>query len=152
MNIDVVRYNSQEGFTDGLMLINGEFQVHTLEDEFRSKKVFGETRIPKGRYKVALRTEGGFHNRYLNKYGKDFHKGMLHVLDVPNFEYILIHVGNSDDDTAGCLLVGMTNSADDAAFIGGSTSAYKKIYPIVRDAILKGEDVYINYYDSVYEA
>ncbi len=152
MDIDIVRYNSQDDFTDGMLFINGEFQVHTLEDEFRTNKVFGETRIPKGRYKVELRTEGGFHERYLNKYGKDFHKGMLHVVDVPNFKYILIHVGNDDDDTAGCLLVGMTNSADDAPFIGGSVQAYKKIYPLVRDAILKGEEVWVNYYDSIYEA
>ena len=151
MDIDIVRYNSKEEFTDGMFFINGEFQVHTLEDELRTKKVFGETRIPKGRYKVELRSEGGFHQRYLNKYGEDFHKGMLHVVDVPGFEYILIHIGNDDDDTAGCLLVGMTNSADDAAFIGGSSQAYKKIYPIVRDAILKGEDVFISYYDSIYE-
>ena len=39
----------------------------------------------------------------------------------------------------------MTNNADDSAFIGGSTQAYKKIYPQVRDAILNGEDVWINY-------
>ena len=43
----------------------------------------------------------------------------------------------------------MTNSADDAGFIGGSSSAYKKIYPIIRDAIMKGEDVYINVYNNI---
>jgi hypothetical protein len=152
MDVDVVRYNNQEEFTDGLLFINGEFQVHALEDEFRTKKVYGETRIPKGRYRIQLRTEGGFHERYSNKFGEDFHKGMLHIVEVPNFEYVLIHIGNDDDDTAGCLLVGMTNSADDAPFIGGSKAAYVKIYPIIKDAILRGEDVWINYYDSVYAA
>ena len=151
MEIDVVRYNSQEDFTDGLFLNNGDFQVHTLEDEFRNKKVYGETRIPNGRRKVELRTEGGFHERYLKKFGSEFHKGMLWIKDVPGFEYVLIHIGNDDDDTAGCLLVGMSNNADKKGFIGGSVEAYKKIYPIIRDAILKGEDVYINFYDSVYD-
>jgi hypothetical protein len=101
MEIDVIRFNSKEDFTDGLLYINGEFQVYTLEDEDRTVKVFGETRIPNGRYQVKFRNVGGFHERYLKKYGADFHKGMLWVKNVPNFEYILIHVGNDDDDTAG---------------------------------------------------
>ena len=147
MDIDVQRYNSQEEFTDGLFFINGEFQCHTLEDEERTVKVFGETRIPNGRYKIELRLEGGFHNRYQKKYGSDFHKGMLWIKDVPNFEYVLIHIGNDDDDTAGCLLVGMANNEDDAGFIGASGQAYKKIYPKIAEALLKGEEVWINYKD-----
>ena len=147
MDIDVIRFNSKESFTDGLMYINGEFQVYTLEDEQRSVKVFGETRIPNGRYNVALRNIGVFDSKYLKKYGADFHKGMLWVKDVPNFEYILIHVGNDDGDTAGCLLTGMSNNADEKGFIGGSTEAYKKIYPPIRDAILSGEEVFITYKD-----
>ena len=147
MDVDVIRFNSKEDFTDGLLYINGEFKVYTLEDEERTIKVSGQTRIPNGRYKIALRTEGGFHNRYLKKYGAGFHKGMLWVKDVPNFEYILIHVGNTDDDTAGCLLTGMSNNADAAGFIGGSTDAYKKIYPEISNALLNGEDVWINYKD-----
>ena len=147
MDIDVIRYNSKSDFTDGLIFINGEFQVHTLEDEKRTVKVFGKTRIPNGKYKLGLRTEGGFHQKYLKKYGANFHKGMLWVKDVPNFDYILIHVGNTDKDTAGCLLVGMTNNADDVGFIGGSTDAYKKIYPEISNALLSGEGVWINYKD-----
>jgi hypothetical protein len=147
MNIDVIRYNSKSDFTDGLLFINGDFKTHTLEDENRSSKVFGKTRIPNGRYKIKLRKEGGFHNNYLNKYGSTFHKGMLHITNVPNFEYILIHIGNDDGDTAGCLLVGMTNNADDVGFIGASSVAYKKIYPTISNALMKGEEVWINYKD-----
>ena len=151
MDIDVIRYNSQLDFTDGLILINGEFMAHTIEDEGRTEKVYGETRVFSGRYPVGLRTEGGFHERYLEKFGSNFHKGMLWIKNVPEFEFVLIHIGNDDDDTAACLLVGMSNNADSVGFIGGSTQAYKKIYPIIRDAILKGEEVYINYFDSVYD-
>ena len=63
--------------------------------------------MPAGTYKIELRKEGGggFHNKYKKKYGS-LHKGMLHVTNVPNFEYILIHTGNSDEHTAGCLLLG----------------------------------------------
>jgi len=147
MDIDVIRYNTTDTHTDGLFLINGEFMCFTLEDEKRAVKVKHETRIPNGRYKVELRTEGGFNARYLKQYGANFHKGMLWVKDVPNFEWILIHKGNTQDHTSGCLLVGMNQNADARDFVGESGKAYEKIYPIVRDALLNKEVVYINYMD-----
>ena len=60
MDIDVIRYNSKNEFTDGLLFINGRFMVHTLEDEERAVKVKHETRIPNGKYRVTLRNVGGF--------------------------------------------------------------------------------------------
>ena len=143
MELTVLRYNSESDYTDGLLFIDDKFECYTLEDEYRSVKVFGETRIPDGRYKMILRTVGGFHNRYLKRYGNKFHKGMLWVTDVPNFEFILIHTGNKDIHTAGCLLVGSTADKD-KGFIGASKKAYLDLYPKIKDAILK-EDVYINY-------
>lgn len=142
MDILVDRYNDEVDHTDGLLFVDCEFICFTLEDEYRSEKVFGETRIPDGTYKVELRTEGGFHERYSKKYKN--HPGMLHVKDVPNFKYILIHAGNTHDDTAGCLLVG-TTADKDAGFIGGSVNAYKQLYPMVANAILRGEEVTITY-------
>jgi len=144
MELKVLRYNSELDYTDGLLFIGDRFECYTIEDEGRTIKVHGKTRIPDGRRKVELRTEGGFHQRYLKKFGADFHKGMLWVKDVPGFEFILIHIGNDDDDTAGCLLVGSTADKD-KGFIGGSTKAYKEMYIKVRDALLRGEEVYITY-------
>jgi len=105
--------------------------------------VWGETRIPEGTYKIGLRTEGGHHARYSNKF-PNMHLGMLHVLDVPNFEYILIHIGNTDDDTAGCLLVG--EEVRKGAILK-STVAYQKMYIKVARAIERGEPVTITYKD-----
>lgn len=144
MDLKTLRYNSKSDYTDGLFFIDDKFECFTIEDEKRSVKVYGETCIPDGCYKVELRTEGGFHNRYLKKFGADFHKGMLWIKDVPNFEYVLIHIGNDDEDTAGCLLVGSTADKD-KGFIGGSTNAYKSMYAKVYAAIKRGEDVYITY-------
>ena len=108
-NLEVLRYSSGIDSTLGILSENGpqgrEFLAYTLEDEFREEKVSAETRIPEGTYDVKLRDVGGYHTRYLNKFGADFHKGMLHVQDVPEFEYILIHTGNTDENTMGCLLV-----------------------------------------------
>ena len=144
MELEVIRYNSKEDYTDGLLFIDNKFECFTLEDEERTVKVYGETSIPDGTYKIELRTVGGFNTRYLKKFGNEFHKGMLWVKDVPNFEYILIHIGNTDDDTAGCLLVGSTADKD-KGFIGASTGAYKSLYPKVLNALENGEEVWINY-------
>ena len=69
---------------------------------------------------------------------------MIHVDNVPNFEYILWHIGNDDDDTAGCLLVGKTSQDN---FIGSSTVAYKEIYPDIAGAIIRGDKVTATYID-----
>ena len=146
MELTVLRYNSESDYTDGLLFIDDKFECYTLEDEFRTVKIFGKTRIPNGRYKLELRTVGGFHNRYLKRYGNKFHKGMLWIKEVPGFEFILIHIGNEPRNTAGCLLVG-TTADKDRGFIGASAKAYLDLYPKIKDAILK-EDVYINYIDN----
>lgn len=143
MKLTVYRFLHTENETIGILFINGIFECYTLEDEFRTTKVWGETRIPEGTYQVKLRKEGGHHNRYSQKF-PDIHKGMLHVQDVPNFKWILIHIGNDDDDTAGCLLVGEAISSDNKS-IARSTLAYKKMYKKVADALEAGEDVYIQY-------
>lgn len=148
MKLEVLRFNSSDDFTTGLLFDVTDnvrsFLCYTLEDEARTEKKWGETRIPAGTYKLTLRSEGGFHTRYLAKFGADFHKGMIYVNEVPNFEYILWHIGNDDDDTAGCLLVGKTSQDN---FIGSSTAAYKEIYPPIKDAILSGEEVSVKYID-----
>lgn len=153
MKLEVLRFSSQKDSTNGVLfnVTEGrEFLCYTLEDEYRDKKIKGETRIPSGTYNITLRTVGGFHGRYEKKYG-EMHKGMLWVRDVPNFEYILIHTGNTDEHTAGCLLVGDTQQQNitksKSGFIGASVDAYKRIYPSIASAIERGDDVEISYVD-----
>lgn len=143
MKIEVLRIHDSGNETLGIMLIDGQYAAHTLEDEYRAVKVMGETRIPDGTYKVVLRTEGSHHIKYAGKF-PDIHKGMLHVIDVPGFQYILIHIGNTQRDTAGCLLVGSRFNA----LLNGieiSTERYKKVYKQILQAILKGDSVTITY-------
>lgn len=152
MKLEVQRFSSQSNSTLGMLFDVTEtpiFLCYTLEDEFREVKVSGETRIPSGTYNVTLRTEGGFYERYTEKFGADFNKGMLWVRDVPNFEYILIHIGNTDLDSAGCLLVGdsQTQNITKNGFIGSSTDAYKRVYPQIADVLVNGGEVCITYVD-----
>lgn len=146
MKLSLVRFSHGRDDTLGLLFIDGEFECFTLEDEKRTQKVFGETRIPEGHYEIRLRKEGGFHWRYLQKFGSKFHRGMLHLQNIPNFKYVLIHIGNTDDDTAGCLLVGTSavSNVYEKGRIGSSTLAYERFYPKVAAALESGEKVYIH--------
>ena len=131
MEIQVDRFVSDTDTTISRVTVDGEFICFGLEDEYREEKKVGETRIPSGRYRVTLRTVGGFHERYGLRF-PDIHQGMLHICDVPGFEYILIHCGNTDEHTKGCLLVGSQAIATPGDMsITGSAIAYKRFYPLV---------------------
>jgi len=149
MKLDVIRTQFGEDATNGILLIDGVFESFCLEDQVRDgQKQMGETAIPLGEYEIKFRTVGGYDAKYQKKYGTTWHKGMLELQDVPNFKYILIHTGNTDEHTAGCLLVGETQQDLDRGkdgFVGGSGDAYKKMYPKVRDALLNGKKVTIKY-------
>lgn len=153
MKLEVLRISSQEDSTNGILFDvtdnERKFLCYTIEDEFRAVKVKGETRIPEGEYTLTLRKEGGFHSRYAAKYGA-WHRGMIYVNNVPGFEYILWHTGNTDESTAGCLILGSNqteNITKQDGFVGASVVAYKKVYPIVADAIESGEEVTVKYID-----
>jgi hypothetical protein len=144
MKITVVRFYDDGKSTSGIVLIDGKFECYAIEDEHRDQKLKGETRIPQGEYNLGLRTEGTHHDTYSKKFPKD-HLGMLHVLDVPNFEYILIHIGNTEADTAGCLLVG--NQISKEGKLIDSTGAYLSLYKKIAPRLKKGEKITIKYLD-----
>ena len=148
--LDLYRFSSEEDSTLGIIMLGPEFLCFTVEDEKRLKKIPGETRIPAGEYEIKLRKEGGFHQRYAEKYG-DMHKGMLHLQDVPNFEYILIHTGNTDDHSEGCIIVGNTSKENitNEGFVGDSVGAYKRIYPTIAGYIESGKKVVICIHDNI---
>ena len=156
MKLEVLRISSDVDSSSGLVFDITEgrkFLCYSLEDEYRNEKVKHETRVPAGTYQIQLRKVGGFNARYAKKYG-DFHKGMLHVQDVPGFEYILIHTGNTDEHTSGCLIVGDSQENNQLlknGFIGKSVQAYKRIYTPIAEALENGEEVTITYtdYDTV---
>lgn len=154
MKLTSQRTSSDHDSTLSVLSINGAAECVVVEDEKRAVKVAGETRIPAGTYKIKLRTVGGFHDRYkvayTKLYGPDWHKGMLWLQDVPGFEYVLIHKGNTEADSAGCLIVGTkaVKNANGGGSVTESAKAYEKLYPKVRDAILRGEDVTITIIDA----
>lgn len=129
----------------------------TLEDERRDAKVFGETCIGPGSFRLGLRTEGDMHERYADKFGAR-HKGMIWLLDVPDFTFVYLHIGNwayegeeapdgiKKDDTLGCPLLGrklvMTNRGEFE--LQDSTGAYLAAYDRIAPLIAAGRDVWLH--------
>jgi hypothetical protein len=71
---------------------------------------------------------------------------MLWVNDVPGFEYVYLHIGNTEADTEGCILIGNGCVRRPPSLLD-STSAYKKLYPMVYQAIENGKTVTIEVLD-----
>lgn len=111
MKITVIR-TKHKGYTEGKLFLDDQFFCDTLEDEVRPIKIAGETAIPAGHYKVILNMS----NR--------FKKVMPLILNVPNFEGVRIHSGNTKEDTEGCILVGVKFKD---GFVGNSRSTFNAL-------------------------
>ena len=99
MKMSVRRRFFGDKYTIGKMYLNGKSFKDTLEDPVRDlksvkDKVWGDTAIPAGTYKVEL------------NYSPKFKRVLPAILNVPFFEGIRIHRGNTHEDTHGCILVG----------------------------------------------
>lgn len=136
MYLQLVRESFTNIATEGQIFVNGEFECYCLEDkdrflEYGGDKVYGETAIPRGTYNVVLTQSARF-----NK--------LLPLLeDVPQFRGIRMHSGNKAEDSEGCILVGMTNTADDDNWIGNSRVALVALISKMQKAIDNGEEITI---------
>ena len=119
MLITIKRLYKTENSTIGELLIDGVWECFTLEDTERKVKIKGETAIPKGTYKVIINQS----NR--------FKRLLPFLIDVPNFEGVRIHSGNSNHDTEGCILVGQTRNKN---YIGQSRKAFDKLFKKMQTA------------------
>lgn len=111
-HIKIIRKTFTPKSTMGELFINGDFHCFTLEDATRPEKIPNETCIAPGTYKAII------------NYSRRFQEFMLLLLNVPNFEGIRIHRGNTPKDTGGCILLGKTQGVD---AVWDSTIAYKEM-------------------------
>jgi hypothetical protein len=129
MHLTLIRSQYCPDCVIGSLAVDGRVKCFTLEDIERAEKIPGKTAIPRGLYKVAL------------DYSVRFKRMMPHVLDVPGFEGIRIHPGNSSADTEGCILVGLTKANSS---IGQSRIAFNRLYEVLEKAHNIGETIFID--------
>lgn len=141
MKLVLKRINNQDNYCEGKLYINGIYQCDVIEDtdrdlnnemsiaEIQSKKVYGETAIPKGTYQITLDVVSP---KFKNRSWATFCEGKLpRLLDVPGFEGVLIHVGNKAADSLGCLLIGQKSSD---GIVSNSTQTFKDLYYKLKQA------------------
>lgn len=123
MIIKLVRIAKQDTYTIGHLYIDNEYFCDTIEDKVRDlskeKKVYGQTAIPSGSYKITW--------TYSNK----FKKYMPLINNVPQFDGIRIHSGNTAKDTLGCIIVGQNKKK---GMVINSRETVDKLYPIIEKA------------------
>lgn len=117
---------SANGATTGELLVDGQHECWTCEDVVRpaGEKVPGATAIPAGRYAVVVNLSPRFGVR------------MPLLVDVPGFEGIRIHPGNTAADTEGCILVGQGRMS---AGVSASRAAYAALLPKIEAGLAAGE-------------
>lgn len=136
MKILVQRDIFTDKSTTSKVYVDDKFFCYGLEDVDRKLecnpecKVYGETAIPRGEYKVII------------DFSQRFQKLMPRVLDVPGFTGVRIHPGNTQADTHGCLLVGTGRGAD---VVTNSRAAYGKLLDLIEEALDRGKEVTIEY-------
>ena len=116
MKLTLKRIARKEGYTIGRLYIDDAYFCDTLEDRERGLeqampldmikriKVKGETAIPTGTYELSMRH---ISPKYSRKKAFAFTGGVMpRLLNVPGYEGVLIHSGNTAADSEGCILVG----------------------------------------------
>ena len=139
MELLLQRIARRDTYTIGRLYIDGQYFCDTCEDADRglrqdlplsvnqAKKRRGITAIPVGRYRVTLGVKSP---KYSKKKQYDFTRGYLpRLVNVPAFDGILIHIGNTAADSEGCILVGRNTKV---GMVLESTKTFKALYEVLR--------------------
>lgn len=139
MRLRLERKYFKEDYTIGDLYVDGKFFSNTLEDKNRDlnkngrfdngeTKVYGQTCIPFGTYRIIVNMSP--------KFGRELPR----LLDVPHFEGILIHRGNTPENTLGCILVGENKVKGKVI---NSTPYEERLVRMMKEALSRGEDITI---------
>lgn len=126
-------------FCDTLEDVDREITSSTSLEDISRKKIYGQTAIPTGTYKVNLNVVSPkFKDR---SWAKPYGGKVPRLMNVPGFEGVLIHPGNTDSDTSGCILVGKNTVVGK---VMESTITFNGLMKKLLEAKAKGESIQIN--------
>lgn len=135
MKLTLKRIALRPTYTIGKLYINDVYFCDTIEDTVRDlnkngkfdngeKKIHSKTAIPYGTYEIKW------------TYSPRFKKYTPQLMNVPSFEGIRIHAGNTSADTEGCLILGKNKQVGKVL---NSRAAINKFYPIIKEACSNGK-------------
>lgn len=138
MELLLKRIAKKDTYTIGKLYVDGKYVADTLEDkdrglrqdmsleEIKKIKVYGQTAIPTGTYKIDMNTVSPkFKNR---SWAKPWEGKLPRLRDVPGYEGVLLHVGNQAQDSLGCVLVGQNKVKGQVI---NSTATFSKLMSIL---------------------
>lgn len=149
MEILIKRIAKKETYTIGKLYIDGKYYCDTIEDkdrgltqsmsskEIADKKIKHKTAIPTGKYELTLKVKSPKYSQkkafvdYCNAF-------MPRFVNIPGYEGVLIHTGNTAEDSSGCIVVGYNKVVGKVI---NSMNAFKTIYPVMKTASDKGEKI-----------
>lgn len=133
IELELNRVYKKEKYTIGKLYVNGKYFSDTIEDKVRilnsfEDKVYGETAIPQGRYKVLV------------TYSPRFKRYLPELINTPFFKNIRIHSGNTEKDSEGCIIVGENKVKGKVI---NSRATLDKLMDILLPAAQRGEEIFI---------
>lgn len=135
MKLTLKRIALRPTYTIGKLYIGDAYFCDTLEDTVRDtnksgrfdngeQKIKGKTAIPYGTYEIKW------------TYSPRFKKYTPQLMNVPSFEGIRVHAGNTSADTEGCLILGENKQVGKVL---NSRATINKFYPIIKEACSNGK-------------
>jgi hypothetical protein len=151
MELKLKRIALLDTYTIGRLYVDNHYFSDTLEDKVRDynkdgdlndpneQKVYGKTAIPYGLYEITMKVKSP---KFSQRSAYNWCSGYLpRLLNVPYFDGILIHAGNTADDSAGCILVGENKVKGQVI---NSMATLKRLVPILKRASDSGEKIWIS--------
>lgn len=146
MKLKLVRSYLGPKYTIGHLYINGEYFCDTIEDvnrglistmskeEIAKKKIKHQTAIPYGTYTITMKVVSP---KYSTKEKYKFTKGRIpRLISVPGFDGILIHPGTTQEDSSGCIIVGLNK---EVGKVINSFDTFQKLWNILEKANKRNE-------------
>ena len=141
--LTVLRYLDDGETSLGLLFLRDKFFAYTLEDTFRAEKVKSKTRVPSGSYNLAFYEQDTDLTRKY-RINRPWFKYHLEIKGIPNFQNVYIHIGNTHQDTAGCLLIADgVHAYGPEKMILQSRIAFERFYKTISALLQSGEKVTI---------
>lgn len=150
MELKLKRIALRNTYTIGRLYVDNHYFSDTLEDRVRDLnkdgdlndagegKVYGKTAIPYGRYEITMEVQSP---KYSQRASYAWCKGYLpRLLNVPHFDGILIHAGNTSEDSSGCVLCGENKVKGQVI---NSMATLKRLYRILKSASDSNEKIWI---------